>query len=148
MDAFHGGLHIYSCQINNHPQFVPGTCLSDLVDCERHFSQSNRLATTTRHASKFHRLQAMDNHYRYQDSQHYENLGRYMLNNYRQAYDIIDKTSKSLGNMRATKGFTGDDYEAWLVEERAYLATVGKEPEDEKNMRLYYEAYVAWRTSQ
>ena len=57
VDAFHGYAHNRLCQLRYHPLYKPGVGLEDFAGCERLFSETNRIAGCTRHASTFHRLQ-------------------------------------------------------------------------------------------
>ncbi|KAL0567267.1 hypothetical protein V5O48_014732 [Marasmius crinis-equi] len=55
----HGHAHQRLCQLVFLLIYVLGAGLENLEGCERYFSKSNALAPTTRHASKFHRRQAI-----------------------------------------------------------------------------------------
>ena len=61
VNAFHGYAHRRLCQLSWHPSYLNGVGLEDFETCERVFSDSNRVAGRTRHASKFHRRQSMLN---------------------------------------------------------------------------------------
>ena len=63
VNSFHGHAHCRKCQLEWHPTYVAGTGLEDFETCERVFSESNRVAATTRHASTFHRRQAIVRHF-------------------------------------------------------------------------------------
>lgn len=63
VNAFHGHAHCRSCQIAYHPLYKVGAGLEDFEGCERVFSDSNRVATCTRHSSRFHRRQALIRHF-------------------------------------------------------------------------------------
>jgi Kyakuja-Dileera-Zisupton transposase len=55
--SFHGHAHCQLCQLDWHPLYLKGCGLEDFETCERVFSCSNALASSTRHASTFHRRQ-------------------------------------------------------------------------------------------
>ena len=57
--AFHGHAHNRLCQLSNLTTYVEGLGLEDLEGCERFFSKSNALGSSVRHASVFHRRQAI-----------------------------------------------------------------------------------------
>lgn len=63
VNAFHGHAHCRSCQVQWHPLYTKGTGLEDFEGCERVFSESNKVAGVTRHASVFHRRQAILRHF-------------------------------------------------------------------------------------
>jgi hypothetical protein len=74
--AFHGHAHNRACQLDWHPLYIKGAGRSDFEGCERVFSLSNELASGTRHASQFHRHQAIDEHMDFQDEDKYAQLGK------------------------------------------------------------------------
>lgn len=61
--AFHGYAHSRSCQVKWHPLYVEGTGKEDFEGSERAFSASNALAVGTRLSSRFHRAQAIHQHW-------------------------------------------------------------------------------------
>ena len=61
--AFHGYAHSRSCQVEWHPLHVGGTGKEDFEGSERAFSASNSLAIGTRLSSRFHRAQAIQQHW-------------------------------------------------------------------------------------
>lgn len=61
--AFHGYAHSRSCQVKWHPLHVEGTGKEDFEGSERAFSASNALAVGTRLSSRFHRAQAIQQHW-------------------------------------------------------------------------------------
>jgi hypothetical protein len=73
--AFHGHAHNRACQLDWHPLYVKGAGRSDFEGCERVFASSNEQASGTRHASWFHRRQALDEHFNFWDEDKYANLG-------------------------------------------------------------------------
>lgn len=59
VNAFHGYAHSRKCQLKWHPMHTRGAGCEDFEGCERVFSDSNKVAICTRHASTFHRRQAI-----------------------------------------------------------------------------------------
>ena len=73
--AFHGHAHCRLCQLKNLATYIYGLGLEDLETCERTFSKSNMLAAMTRHASVFHRQQAILMYFAHNDEHEvYSNL--------------------------------------------------------------------------
>ena len=76
--AFHGHAHNRLCQSQFLATYVKGLGLEDLEGCERFFSKSNVLASSTRYASTFHRRQAIAEYAGYCDKfETYQNLSRH-----------------------------------------------------------------------
>ncbi len=69
--AFHGHAHKQSCQLSWHPLYIKGTGRMEGEGCEHVFSSSNDLARNTRHATRFHRLQAINEHFDFWDEDKY-----------------------------------------------------------------------------
>ncbi|KAJ6482202.1 hypothetical protein C8R47DRAFT_1073766 [Mycena vitilis] len=68
-----------------------GLGLEDLEGCELFFSKSNALCRSTRYASIFHRRQAIATCLAHVDTfETYGNLSTFLVNNYKQALDLID----------------------------------------------------------
>jgi hypothetical protein len=67
-------------------------------------------------------------------------LGRFILNNYKQALTIISDYTKELEAYRAT--FPGEDldFESWIAEEFTYLEAVAVEPTQDATAVEYVEA--------
>lgn len=76
VNAFHGHAHHRRCQLQWHPLYIEGTGLEDFETCERVFSESNKIAACTRHASIFHRRQAILRHFRWWNSDKYCELSK------------------------------------------------------------------------
>jgi hypothetical protein len=72
--AFHGHAHNRLCQLRWHPLYIKGTGHTEGEGCEHIFSSSNDLARSTRHASRFHRHQSIDEHFNFWDQDKYANL--------------------------------------------------------------------------
>lgn len=77
--TFHGHAHNCICQLAWHPLYLVSAGLEDLEICEKIFSSSNHIAAGTRHAIKFHRQQAIEEHYQYWDEQKYVNLSKFVV---------------------------------------------------------------------
>jgi hypothetical protein len=69
--AFHGHAHNCGCQLLWHPLYIKGTGLTEGEGCKHIFSASNDLAQITRTSSRFHRLQAIEDHFRFWDEDKY-----------------------------------------------------------------------------
>ena len=74
--AFHGHAHNRACQLEWHPLYIKGTGHSNGEGCEHVFASSNDLACGTRHASHFHRHQAIEEHFMFWDQDKYANLSK------------------------------------------------------------------------
>lgn len=66
----------------------------------------------------------------------------------RQAHRIIEENRELLLEAKRTHGYTSADYKRWLEEEKAYLLTVGKEPEEDKLMFEYIRARDEWHKAE
>jgi Kyakuja-Dileera-Zisupton transposase len=72
--AFHGHAHNRLCQLSWHPLYIDGAGRTDGEGCEQVFSSSNDLARSTRHATRFHRHQSIEEHFNFWDQDKYGNL--------------------------------------------------------------------------
>lgn len=63
--SFHGHAHNRLCQVHWHPMYLEGIGKEDMEGCERLFSASNGLAPSTRLATRFHRQQAIEEHFQF-----------------------------------------------------------------------------------
>jgi hypothetical protein len=147
MNALHGWSHIRPCQCENHPLYLNDAGLSDMEDCERSFSLSNQVALLTRHATKFHRLQALDMHFQHTDWQRYQSLGKFQFDNYRQALRILADNRPLLEEACQKKGFIGTDYHRWLQEEKEYLLSLERQPKYDETVFEYLRVLDKWRAS-
>jgi len=77
--AFHGYAHNRACQLKWHPLYMKGTGRTEGEGCEHVFSSSNNLARNTRHASRFHRHQAIDEHFTFWDQDKYALLSKRII---------------------------------------------------------------------
>ncbi|KIY42821.1 hypothetical protein FISHEDRAFT_7889, partial [Fistulina hepatica ATCC 64428] len=137
--AFHGHAHSRSCQVNWHPLYVPGVGLEDFKTTERTFSLSNELATGTRMCSPFHRRQHLDEFFNFLDHDKYASSGKFLYSNYREALRRILRNSAQLSSLESTLHTTSEDYERYLNEERAYFASLVKEPVEVAQRFEYFE---------
>lgn len=77
--SFHGHAHNRSCQLQWHPMYVEGVGIEDFEECERTFGKSNELASVTRLASPYHRIQHIDEHFMFHDQDKYAAAGKCFL---------------------------------------------------------------------
>lgn len=127
--SFHGPAHNRTCQLDNHPHNRAGTGLSDLENCETVFSSSNRVASTTRLASTYHRHQKIDIHYTAWDDDQYSILGYLLRTKYMHALKTIELAETTIA--RLNPAASANDLDRYHNEERAYLESLKTElPED------------------
>lgn len=141
--AFHGHAHNRLCQLSYLATYVKGLGLEDLETCERFFSKSNALASSTRYASIFHRAQAIAGYMQHNDNfEVYPNLSKFIVGNYKQALDLL-KGGPALESMMEDLGITDASvFNVWLEEEREYLQGLAKEPVVETMQMEYYQKLV------
>lgn len=77
--AFHGHAHNRKCQLDWHPLYVAGAGNTEGEGCEHVFSASNDLARATRHATEFHRHQAIEQHFSFWNADKYASLGTLLI---------------------------------------------------------------------
>jgi hypothetical protein len=164
--AFHGHAHNRLCQLSHLATYVKGLGLEDLEGCERAFSKSNALAPSLRYASIFHQKQAISTYFEHNDVfKVYQNLSKlyhdsamwrqcglslisvllatFLLNNYKQALNILDKGPRALEQAMNDLHISDKKvFESWLEEERAYLRGLRKEPEEETLQMEYWQKLV------
>ncbi|KAJ6569171.1 hypothetical protein B0H19DRAFT_1209333 [Mycena capillaripes] len=141
--SFHGHGHNRRCQTKNLATYVKGVGLESLEGCEAYFSKSNALAATTRHASRFHRQQAIVNYMKHTDDfDTYHNLTSLLASKYRRALEIRATHSALCDTMRRLGVESQDVFDAWLEKEKAYLLTLSKEPLEESMEMEYYQKLV------
>ncbi|KAJ7640923.1 hypothetical protein B0H17DRAFT_1216483 [Mycena rosella] len=141
--SFHGHAHNRMCQLRYLATYVLGLGLEDLEGCERYFSRSNALARTVQYASVFHRKQSITTYLTHVDSfETYPNLSKFLVDNYKQALDILD-TEEALTFAMDQAGISGgDEFRRRLEEEKAYLRSLSKEPEEETQQMEYYQSLM------
>ncbi|KAG6809770.1 hypothetical protein H0H92_014809 [Tricholoma furcatifolium] len=147
--AFHGHAHNRICQLSNLATYVQGMGLEDLEGCERFFSKSNALASSTRYATAFHRQQKIAGYLAHMDAfETQRSLGNFLTNNYRQALDLLSGLP-ALQKAMEDQGIAGPEvFTEWLQEEKAYLQSLSKEPEEETLEMDYYQRLVSLRDFQ
>lgn len=124
--------------------YIPGAGLEDFETCERVFSQSNGLARGTRHASGFHRIQALEEYFKFWDEDKYAHLsmcffffkilnfsfmiyiGQFLYENYSQALKILSSEATLLEEFNEHNQFMPITYESFIREERLYLERLKK----------------------
>lgn len=146
--SFHGHAHNRLCQSQFLATYVRGLGLEDLEGCERFFSKSNDLAASTRYSSTFHRRQAIFTFCKHRDSfETYQNLSTFLLNNYKQALEILGTipTVKQSLHALGVVDYRDGTVEQWLREEGAYLRSLSKEPEEETLEMEYYTTLLTFR---
>ncbi|KAJ7899640.1 hypothetical protein B0H13DRAFT_2234208 [Mycena leptocephala] len=141
--AFHGHAHNRMCQLRFLTTYVRGLGLEDLEGCERFFSKSNALSRSTRYASVFHRRQSIATYLAHVDNfETYANLSKFLVNNYRQALDILDQED-SLHFAMGQAGISGTEvFEERLRQEKEYLNNLSKEDPEETDQMEYYQRLV------
>lgn len=128
VNAFHGYSHNIQCQLKNHPNIFEGVGLEDFETMERIFSASNALASVIRYASPYRRRLYIDAFFRQWDEDKYANLGTFILNNYKQALDILDNDTRTLEESKQKFNVSDEDMDCWEREQAAFFATLGQEP--------------------
>lgn len=139
VNAFHGYSHDYACQVKNHPTFIAGMGLEDLETMERIFSASNQLASVIRYATAYRRRVLIDQFFQQWDTEKYLNLGKMLYDNYRQALDLINELEIVVAEAMKSLEISQDDLDQYAAEERAYLATLGKESVEDLHEIAYVE---------
>ncbi|KAH7904735.1 hypothetical protein BJ138DRAFT_1106572 [Hygrophoropsis aurantiaca] len=134
--AFHGHAHNRKCQLEWHPTYIKGTGHSEGEGCEHIFSSSNNLAPGTRHASSFHRHQAMEEHFAFWDADKYASLSNFLRNHYREALTAIRTLETELATIKATYNLSDDDFLTFFAQEKIYLNGLQQPPvKDRLNVR-------------
>ncbi|KAF7371636.1 hypothetical protein MVEN_00019100 [Mycena venus] len=141
--AFHGHAHNRLCQLRYLATYVLGLGLEDLETCERTFSKTNGLARAIRYASVFHRRQSIATYLAHMDTfETYANLSTFLINNYKQALELID-LEDSLRYAMDQAGISGTEvFEERLQQELEYLKNLSKEPKEETDQMEYYQRLV------
>jgi Kyakuja-Dileera-Zisupton transposase len=76
--GFHGYGHHLGCQVKWHPLRIDGTGKEDFEGSKRAFLASNALAIGTRLASRFHRAQAIEEHFEFWSMEKHAASGEYI----------------------------------------------------------------------
>ncbi|KIJ30002.1 hypothetical protein M422DRAFT_187667, partial [Sphaerobolus stellatus SS14] len=145
--TFHGHAHNRGCQLKWHPLYLKVLGLEDFECCERIFSFSNHLASCTRHSSKFHRHQGIEEHIRYWAELKYSNLAGFLFNNYRQALELISELEAELVVLKSAHLLQDQDFETFLQEEQEYVANL-KNPRGNPLEFAYVEALEAFEDAE
>ncbi|KAH9952513.1 hypothetical protein BGW80DRAFT_1194853 [Lactifluus volemus] len=140
--AFHGYAHKRLCQLSFHPLFVTGFGIEDLETAERIFSSFNGLANTTRHASRFHRLQAVDLFSRQHDDDKYQELSTFLLGNYKQLSQLLGDLPGVIASLESGKSHEDTRYHQHLENERVYLLSRRQESPEEEFACEYIELLI------
>ncbi|KAF8495027.1 hypothetical protein JB92DRAFT_3084857 [Gautieria morchelliformis] len=127
--AFHGHAHNRACQLSFHVLMSSGFGLEDLETCERVFSASNAVARLTRHATPVHRRQLIDMYFQQWDADKYESLGIFLLNNYKQALELLHDMPIRIQTLTSGCQITDLHFATWLDAEREYLRSREQGPE-------------------
>ncbi|KZP09666.1 hypothetical protein FIBSPDRAFT_914038 [Athelia psychrophila] len=142
VDAFHGHAHNHLCQLSHLTTYVHGLGLNALGMCKQAFSKSNPHAGSTRSMSTFHHKQAISEHFRNTDDyENYQTMSVYVYTMYKKAHEILKDTPAALEISKQQLGIAGMDgiMEQWLLEEKAYLQNLEKEPPEETLQMEYYQ---------
>ncbi|KIK20324.1 hypothetical protein PISMIDRAFT_13075 [Pisolithus microcarpus 441] len=144
VNAFHGHAHNRLCQLDNLMTYVEGLRLEDLEGCEQAFSKSNALAPSTCYASIFHRRQAITCYFEHNDEMEvYANLMKFLLNNYKQALDLLSNSCATLERLMCELGVSDPTiFRQWLDEEHVYLKSLLWEPAEETLQMEYWQRLV------
>ncbi|KAF8834720.1 hypothetical protein BDN67DRAFT_985127 [Paxillus ammoniavirescens] len=123
--------------IDWHPMYIQGTGNTEGEGCEHIFSSSNELARGTRHASRFHWHQAIEQHFAFWNEDKYKALTRFIWNHYREATNTISTLTAELAVIKATFQLTDEDFPHFHAEECAYLESL-KQPACEDQLAIHY----------
>lgn len=152
--AFHGYAHSRDCQVYWHPTYICGSGKEDFEGCERVFSGSNPLASSTRLSSAFHRYQAIEEHINFWSEEKYFlsgkqgkilnsfcliRAGNFIYQNYRQALKIIAENQTEFDLLNARLGLTPAEIRRFLEDERTYLRSRQTEPAEVLQVVDYME---------
>ncbi|KAK1222478.1 hypothetical protein PQX77_014684 [Marasmius sp. AFHP31] len=142
--AFHGHAHNRKCQCQWHPQYIPGVGIEDFEGCERTFSLSNNLASTTRLATPFHRRQAILEHFDFNDEDKHALSGNFIYQNYREALERLQEDEPLFEDACRKYGLSPVACEAFLIKEREYFEKVAEEPVETTQALDYVETLIRW----
>ncbi|KIK13717.1 hypothetical protein PISMIDRAFT_118360, partial [Pisolithus microcarpus 441] len=137
--AFHGHAHNRLCQLGWHPMYIEGTGNTEGEGCEHVFSAFNELAQSTRHATWFHRRQAIEEHIAFWNQDKYEVLTRFIRNHYREAMDSVRRLSSELTFLKAALNLSDEDFPRFIAEERSYLNSLKQQPVQDMQKVCYVQ---------
>ncbi|KAJ3794622.1 hypothetical protein GGU11DRAFT_879728 [Lentinula aff. detonsa] len=139
----HGYAHKHLCQLSFLLLYINGAGIEDLEVCKRYFSHSNALAPVTQYMSKFRRRQAISNYaYHWDNLETYHNLSRFLYSNYKQVLTIIGRSKDTARVLKAVGLLDPNNAISWLDEERKYLESCQKIPEEDALKSTYYLSLV------
>ncbi|KAJ7586885.1 hypothetical protein C8J56DRAFT_1051186 [Mycena floridula] len=123
---FHGYSHNRLCQLLRLVLYLEGMGLEDFEVCERYFSEY------ARHHDSFHT---------------YANLSKFLVDNYKQALDILTTEPAFKVSMKEMGISSTDVFAEWLSDELEYMRTRVKAvvPEQEKLETEYYLLLVKFK---
>ncbi|KAK1217449.1 hypothetical protein PQX77_019914 [Marasmius sp. AFHP31] len=137
--SFHGHAHNRKCQLSWHPMYVEGVGLEDFEECERTFSGSNSLASTTRLSTEFHRLQAILEYFAFHDDDKHAASGNFIYQNYRQALQRLATDVPLFEEACIRLSITPENCEQFLIAEREHFNRTSEDPEEEEERLEYVE---------
>ncbi|KAI0701463.1 hypothetical protein BC835DRAFT_1404505 [Cytidiella melzeri] len=137
--AFHGYSHSYTCQLEYHPNVITGAGLEDLETMERIFSVTKMLASVTRYASPYRHRLFIEAFLRQLDEDKYLNTGTFILNNYKQALDIVHNDTTTLAEAMHSLSITDNDLDSWEREEVNFFSQIGDEDPHDVHAVAYVE---------
>jgi hypothetical protein len=138
--AFHSHTHNRRCQLDWHPLYIRSTGQTEGEGYEHVFSASNELAQGTQHASRFHRQQAIEEHFLFWNQDKYEALSKlsiyswallihsalaqFLRNHYRDALETARTLTAELSVIKTMLQLTNDDFTGFLNDEQEYLVSL------------------------
>lgn len=129
--------------------YIKGLGIEDLEGCKWFFAKSNDIASSTCYASEFHCQQAIVSYCEHLDTfETYQNLGTFLLNNYKQALTIIKTKEAVYESMKKLGAMNEGVIKGWLCKEESYLWGLKKEPEEETMEMEYYKELLNFRDCQ
>ncbi|KAI6011365.1 hypothetical protein BKA83DRAFT_4467060 [Pisolithus microcarpus] len=135
--AFHGHAHNRMCQLDWHPQYIQGTGHTEGEGCEHIFAASNELARSTRHATSFHRHQAVEQHFAFWDADKYAALSKYLRVHFEEAVRAISTLASELDVIKKEYNLIDDDFVRFHADERSYLENL-KQPAVRDQLLIRY----------
>ncbi|KAG1770315.1 hypothetical protein EV702DRAFT_978258 [Suillus placidus] len=135
--AFHGHAHNRRSQLDWHPMYIEGTGQTEGERCEHIFSSSNELARSTRHASRFHRHQTIEEHFAFWDEDKYAALSHFLRNHYQEALTLIHTLTIELSAVKQALNLTDADFIRFRADEKSYLESL-KEPPLQDRLQIRY----------
>ncbi|KAI6011388.1 hypothetical protein PISMIDRAFT_55938, partial [Pisolithus microcarpus 441] len=138
--AFHGHAHNRMCQLDWHPQYIQGTGHTEGEGCEHIFAASNELARSTRHATSFHRHQAVEQHFAFWDADKYAALSKYLRVHFEEAVRAISTLASELDVIKKEYNLIDDDFVRFHADERSYLENLKQPAVRDQLLIRYWDA--------